>query len=133
MKKYIITILALVVGLGLGWVFFAGERPEPKHDHSDETAECWTCSMHPNVRSQESGDCPICGMDLIPAKSGGSEVDNSAITLSENQIRIANISTMTVGSSSANSKVNLSGKIGIDERKNTPNRRIFQGELNSFM
>lgn len=129
MKKYIVTILALIVGLGLGWVFFAGDSPEPKHDHSEETAEFWTCSMHPNVRSQEPGDCPICGMDLIPAKSGSSEVDNSAITLSDNQIRIANISTIVVGSSSANSSVTLSGKIGIDERKKYTQPSHFSGRV----
>lgn len=129
MKKYIVTILALIVGLGLGWVFFAGDSPEPKHDDIEETAEFWTCSMHPNVRSQEPGDCPICGMDLIPANSGGSEVDNSAITLSDNQIRIANISTIVVGSSSANSFVTLSGKIGIDERKKFTQPSHFSGRV----
>lgn len=129
MKKYIITVLALVVGLGLGWVFFAGDSPETKHDHSEEIAEFWTCSMHPNVRSQEPGDCPLCGMDLIPAKSGGSEVDNSAITLSDNQIRIANISTIVVGSSSVNSLVTLSGKIGIDERKKFTQPSHFSGRV----
>jgi len=129
MKKYIIAILALVVGLGLGWVFFAGDSQEPKHEHNLDTAEFWTCSMHPNVRSQEAGDCPICGMDLIPAKSGGSEVDNSAITLSDNQIRIANISTIVVGSSSANSSVTLSGKIGIDERKKYTQPSHFSGRV----
>ncbi|MFN3195296.1 MAG: efflux RND transporter periplasmic adaptor subunit [Chlorobiota bacterium] len=129
MKKYIITVLALVVGLGLGWVFFAGESPEPKNDNSEETAEFWTCSMHPNVRSQEPGDCPLCGMDLIPAISGGSEVDNSAITLSDNQIRIANISTIKVGSSSTNSFVTLSGKIEIDERKKFTQPSHFSGRV----
>jgi NADH:ubiquinone oxidoreductase subunit 6 (subunit J) len=27
----------------------------------------WTCPMHPEVRQQEPGTCPTCGMDLIPA------------------------------------------------------------------
>ena len=129
MKKIIIIILALIVGLGLGWVFFAGNTPKSTHNHSEDTAEFWTCSMHPNVRSQEPGDCPLCGMDLIPAKSGGSEVDNSAITLSDNQIRIANISTIVVGSSSGNSFVTLSGKIGIDERKKFTQPSHFSGRV----
>ena len=29
----------------------------------------WTCSMHPSVRSQTPGKCPICGMDLVPVKN----------------------------------------------------------------
>lgn len=30
-----------------------------------------TCSMHPGVRQNGPGDCPICGMDLIPAADAG--------------------------------------------------------------
>jgi Cu(I)/Ag(I) efflux system membrane fusion protein len=28
----------------------------------------WTCSMHPQIRQPEPGNCPICGMRLVPAK-----------------------------------------------------------------
>jgi Cu(I)/Ag(I) efflux system membrane fusion protein len=28
----------------------------------------YTCSMHPSVRSDSPGKCPICGMELIPVK-----------------------------------------------------------------
>ena len=28
----------------------------------------WTCSMHPFVRADASGKCPICGMDLLPVR-----------------------------------------------------------------
>ena len=41
-------------------------------DTSDggETAQVqlWTCGMHPNVISEEPGQCPICGMNLTPVK-----------------------------------------------------------------
>jgi Cu2+-exporting ATPase len=30
------------------------------------TADSWTCPMHPDVEKEEPGDCPICGMDLVP-------------------------------------------------------------------
>src|SRR6266540_170496 len=26
----------------------------------------WTCSMHPQVRQSKPGQCPLCGMNLIP-------------------------------------------------------------------
>ena len=36
----------------------------------DETAQTqlWTCGMHPNVITEEPGQCPICGMNLTPVK-----------------------------------------------------------------
>lgn len=129
MKKYIIAIVTFVIGIALGWMFFAGDNAEDNHNHSQESVEYWTCSMHPNVRSQEPGDCPICGMDLIPAKSGGSEVDNSAITLTENQIRIANIRTMIVGKGNTSSNTRLNGKIDFDERKVFTQPAHFTGRI----
>ena len=35
-----------------------------------ETAQVqlWTCGMHPNVITEEPGQCPICGMNLTPLK-----------------------------------------------------------------
>ena len=30
--------------------------------------QLWTCGMHPNVISEEPGQCPICGMNLTPVK-----------------------------------------------------------------
>ncbi len=27
---------------------------------------CYTCPMHPSVKSDKPGACPICGMNLVP-------------------------------------------------------------------
>lgn len=29
-------------------------------------AQVWTCSMHPQIRMDRKGQCPLCGMDLTP-------------------------------------------------------------------
>jgi len=41
--------------------------------HSHGNASVYTCPMHPQIRQDEPGDCPICGMKLVPAAapSGG--------------------------------------------------------------
>ena len=41
------------------------------HDHGAETI--WTCSMHPQIQLPESGQCPICFMDLIEVVKESSE------------------------------------------------------------
>jgi membrane fusion protein, copper/silver efflux system len=33
----------------------------------------WTCSMHPQIRKNGPGQCPICGMDLIPVSQAAKE------------------------------------------------------------
>lgn len=33
----------------------------------------WTCPMHPQVQLDKPGECPICGMTLVPKPRGGSQ------------------------------------------------------------
>src|SRR3546814_14351231 len=71
-KSIRITIsIALVIGLGLGWLIFGGSRQQDGTHEHNQTAESedgtvWTCAMHPQIRQDKPGKCPICGMDLTP-------------------------------------------------------------------
>ncbi len=38
----------------------------------------WTCPMHPEILRHAAGDCPICGMALVPV-AGTAEVDDSEL------------------------------------------------------
>jgi membrane fusion protein, copper/silver efflux system len=38
----------------------------------------WTCSMHPQIRRDGPGQCPICGMNLIPVSQLSKEQDRQA-------------------------------------------------------
>ncbi|MBU2567993.1 MAG: efflux RND transporter periplasmic adaptor subunit [Elusimicrobia bacterium] len=43
--------------------------PKVTKDAGDEI-NYWTCSMHPQVRADKPGKCPICAMELIPVYKG---------------------------------------------------------------
>ena len=58
----LVTIVALIVLGGLASLLL---RPTGSASNSSG-AEVWTCSMHPQVRMDHPGRCPICGMQLIP-------------------------------------------------------------------
>ncbi len=61
------TILTLLLGIMLGsFLFSTGDTgiSSVHDDHSQGTT--WTCSMDPQVKLDEPGQCPICFMDLIP-------------------------------------------------------------------
>ena len=53
--------------------------------------------MHPQIRKEEPGDCPICGMELIPASTMEESVDPDAIVMSKTARQLAQVETTTVG------------------------------------
>ena len=122
MKKYIIYTAVLAVGLLLGWFLFGGTsntETEHKHDTAAETNQMWTCSMHPQIMQPESGPCPICGMDLIPAESSAKGLLADQFKLTENAMALANIQTSIVGNSNTeDNAITLSGKI-VENEDNT--------------
>ncbi len=75
--------------------------------------EVWTCSMHPKVRLDRPGKCPICGMELIPADSGGSGV----LSLSESGMALAEVKTVKAEKRKVETSVNLVGKVVVDETR----------------
>jgi hypothetical protein len=38
----------------------------------------YTCPMHPEIKRSEPGQCPICGMNLVPEKKPKAEQDHEA-------------------------------------------------------
>lgn len=67
----LLTLLAaLVVGA-------CGDQDvAPADDHAAH-AELYTCGMHPQVVQEGPGTCPICGMDLTPMGTSGSQSSSS--------------------------------------------------------
>jgi membrane fusion protein, copper/silver efflux system len=56
-----------------------GACSKPADPIGSANVNCWTCAMHPSVRFQKSGKCPICGMDLMPVMSQTRESSESAV------------------------------------------------------
>ncbi|MEE8335914.1 MAG: heavy metal-binding domain-containing protein, partial [Candidatus Neomarinimicrobiota bacterium] len=92
LKTFFLSIRKSVWGL-IVFVFFMGlwisgpDQVQPNagiQEHGDETkVEFWTCAMHPQIRLNEPGQCPICFMDLIPVESSGGEESPRELKMSE--------------------------------------------------
>ncbi|WP_430466786.1 efflux RND transporter periplasmic adaptor subunit [Winogradskyella ouciana] len=132
-NKIVIYIGLLVVGVLLGWLLFGGSsNKETDHNHNAvaETNQMWTCSMHPQIMKPEPGDCPICGMDLIPAESGSDGLMADQFKLTENAMALANIQTTVVGKGNAEGNtIKLSGKIAENEEANAVQVSYFAGRI----
>ena len=105
------------------------------HDHEHEAGQLWTCSMHPQIKMDKPGKCPICGMDLIPLKtsaSSGESADPNAIMMSEEAIALANIQTTKIGKSDPKKKLELYGTIEVDERLSKTQTSHISGRIESL-
>jgi len=139
MKKYIIYLVILISGLALGYVFFGtGDGKNEKegaevaggHDHEGETSQMWTCSMHPQIMLTEAGDCPICGMDLIPADANADGLEANEFKMTKNAMALANIQTISVSNNTGSGQsLMLSGKIKVNDDLNATMPAHFDGRI----
>ncbi len=121
------AIVALVIG---GYIMGRlsdehDDEIEDAHLH-DETAThevanvatTWSCSMHPQINQPNPGNCPICGMDLIPVETADdSEGIPGILTLSKAAKKLAKIETVAVERRYPTAKISMVGMIEYDETR----------------
>lgn len=133
MKKYIVYIGLVAVGLLLGWLLFGdSSNNEAEHIHNEvtEAKQMWTCSMHPQIMQPEPGDCPICGMDLITAEVSAEGLAPDQFKLTKNAMALANIQTSIVGNTNAvDNGIKLTGKVVENEEENAVQVSYFSGRI----
>jgi Cu(I)/Ag(I) efflux system membrane fusion protein len=113
MRKIIKISFILIV-----FAFVAACNSKNNEDHSTHQSDegvFYTCSMDPQVKEDKPGKCPICHMDLTPMKK-----DNSAsneITLSDQQIKLGNISLQAVIETENSLQESYTGVLSINQEK----------------
>ncbi|MBU3012877.1 efflux RND transporter periplasmic adaptor subunit [Polaribacter vadi] len=131
-KNIAIYLGILAFGLLLGYFFFGNSSDKSTHNHNEVStkSQMWTCSMHPQIMKSEPGDCPICGMDLIPAENSSDGLMANQFKLTENAMALANIQTSIVGNDKVeNNGILLSGKIVENEEENAIQVSYFSGRI----
>lgn len=130
----------LLIGLFLGWLIFGGSAADHaasvnehiSEAHTNEQGEIvYTCSMHPSVRQSEPGNCPICGMELIPAnqESSTESPGPNEIQMTKAATRLAQVQTTKVVKKIATRKIRMPGKVVVDERKTASISAQFPGRI----
>lgn len=134
-NKFALITLTLVIGVLFGWLI----KPSPSqleatdgHAHGLESLsnQLWTCSMHPQVKLSEPGDCPLCGMDLIPVTTSSSSSSNPmAYEMTPEAVAMAQIHTTKIAGVNASGELFLTGKIQPDERENASVTAKYPGRI----
>jgi len=127
--------IAMVAGLFFGWVFFHSSSNETTHNHEQETVAketVYTCSMHPQIKQNKPGLCPICAMDLVPMATSASEgehVDPNEIQMTKSALALASVQTTIVKQGIPEKDVQLLGKVKADERNVSQLTARFGGRI----
>ena len=96
--RLLVLVIMIVLSFAFGYLFRGGEpkTQQAPQEQAESAVKFWTCSMHPQIQKPGPGQCPLCGMDLIPvtdSRQGGGE---SSIELSPSAVKLAGIMTAPV-------------------------------------
>jgi Cu(I)/Ag(I) efflux system membrane fusion protein len=133
MKTFIVT-LSLAAAL---MISSCGKPASSHQEHADstaagQTADYYTCPMHPQVHMEKPGVCPICGMDLVKASNGRTmdqTSDEPMIPLNDREQILANVSTVPVGYEPIDYTIRAFGTMEIPEPNNTVISARFNGRI----
>jgi hypothetical protein len=85
------------------------------HDHSGDDVSHYTCSMHPSVRRDQPGTCPICSMDLSPVTYD--EEESGVIMIDEARRGQVGIRTGKVVKTPMTRSIRAVGRVAYDETR----------------
>ena len=137
-RDYKVIGITLIAGLFFGWLFFHGSNDnvitdQATEEHAPEKNTLWTCSMHPQIKLDHPGNCPICGMELIPLDEYHAEHETNKspdeIQMTPDAIKIADIQTLVVKKAYPDKQVYLLGKVKPDERNIAELTARFGGRI----
>ena len=87
----------------------ASSASSPHDDHIDH----YTCSMHPSVKADAPGKCPICGMDLIAVSK--EQQAEGIVLVDEARRQLSGVRTEPVSSGPMSSHFTAAARVAYDE------------------
>ena len=88
-------------------------------DSESETAGLYTCGMHPQVALEGPGQCPICGMNLVPIAppEAPDEVEHGGVRVSKSFLQNFAVRTTVVERADLPARIRTIGYLDQDEAK----------------
>lgn len=121
MKKLLTLIFVAAIAAGLGWYFGRSSTETGGETTSgDRKIAFYQSPMHPWIKSDQPGNCTICGMKLTPVYEGekGFDSDSSVVALSSNAINTVNVQTEQVQVRPLQRTIEVAGTIVSDRTRN---------------
>ena len=126
-KIVLFVLLAAVAGTGAVWM-------AQRHSPASVTAASagrkilyYQSAMHPWIKSDKPGKCPICGMDLVPVYEDDAKATNdpNMVALNADSVSVVNVQTETVKRRPITHTIHVIGSI----QKNTATTAWFEFDI----
>ena len=93
-----------------------GKAAEPPASAEGHAHAKYHCPMHPQVESDRPGECPICGMALVPS-DGGTAVPGGEVTISPAVVQNLGVRTEPAVAGPLERRIETVAYVGFDERR----------------
>ena len=121
-RRTALVLVAFVMVIALGAGYYLGRSSHRTASSvagdisTSQGKQVYTCSMHPQVRLDQPGNCPICEMPLIPAASASvASGEAPMLQLSEHAIAMASVETVAVERKTLSRELRAVGRIEYNE------------------
>ena len=135
-RRNIVLIIfgCLFFGAIFGWIIRGGGESETENQESLATdgETIWVSPMHPHIRQNEPGKCPICGMDLVPLSQLSTSTNPYQMEMTPEAMALSNVMTTKVSSGASASRLQLTGKIQPDEKRVKSLTSNFAGRIDKL-
>ena len=79
-------MIALMATAGAGALWITADRAfADGNATTSRKVLYYTCPMHPSVRADKAGACPVCGMNLVPVYDAESVTNSPPTTVNTNE------------------------------------------------
>lgn len=117
MKHILLIIIVAAIAAGGGW--YAARHTGSPPVKANRKILYYQSPMHPWIKSDQPGNCTICGMNLVPVYEGekGFATGGDAVTLGSNVINVIQVATEPVKRGSLVRTLRVAGTIDADDRR----------------
>ena len=124
-KRLLVILLAASLSAVAGGSAFVSTGCQ-KSGGPAAAARRYQCPMHPEIVRDGPGDCPICGMKLVPIEGDAPKAAEAAatgpeglaaVTIDARKQQLMGLKTIEVKKSSFETSIRTTGRIAADERR----------------
>jgi len=114
-----ILCLGLILGFCGAWLALRHARATAQAPH----AHLFVCPMHPQVILEHEGECPICGMTLVPVAHGEApapaapEAADGGVTIDAGRQQLIGLTTEPVTEGSVGGELRTLARVTVDETR----------------